>query len=716
MDLKKVVTRFWKKTVLSSPKIFENLNNELQEQILNLLPAAEESSENVAWSDAPIVKNSSKNDKDSGLKLRRQLSLKGLEEKEIIGMSWIQCDSCLKWRCVSKQEVHRWCGDDKKWICKFNKDQTKNNCNIEEDNFESIEETMCKKGIVFVYPYLTPGDMVMAIMAGYCWWPAVVSFDPFYNTYVEYQEEEQRKHKDMEEIVVDSYHVEFLGTPHSHAWISSSCIHLLDSNPQSLVLKKYMPKSKGHKSTFRGNSIQGALKEAEIFQKLSKSVRLKRCVFNYTGSEHNTKIGNNNINNNRAMTSSTRKGEHSFYDRSILESSCDNPKLSRLTQVTAPSTTTAPVVTTTAAVTVAAKFQDTGAQESYTHCSHSLVKRQHFFDSEENIVSEYIESSSVGSGTSTVYEASGYPKTPRRPCSDPNIKVNQSNSTTVMTRFTKNPTLSMSLEEKLTQDIENYHRHEADFSVDLKKFLTFNNMDLEVAVWENITIDPYQFYCVVLDAGGYNNVTEKMKWAVIYREVTNTLQKNRGRVARSYYERNLLAYEIYKSGNVKIRHDTTQPKTKSKRKVPAGWLNNNNNLTKYSASDVISDTPAILEHFMLVDQYSTSYQFEYEIFQETENKVRANLRDYIDPSSYRTPDTDYQILLGDITSIENFTTYTEGNLNVPDIGDAGSIESVFSLHNNDNNNTETNGNRESHFAELKVLQNQIEDLDFMICL
>ncbi|CAI9741206.1 finger CW-type PWWP domain 2 isoform X1 [Octopus vulgaris] len=448
------------------PKIFENLNNELQEQILNLLPAAEKSSENVAWSDAPIVKNSSKNDKDSGLKLRRQLSLKGLEEKEIIGMSWIQCDSCLKWRCVSKQEVRRWCDDDKKWICKFNKDQTKNNCNIEEDNFESIEKTMWKKGIVFVYPYLTPGDMVMAIMAGYCWWPAVVSFDPFYNTYVEYQEEEQRKHKDMEEIVVDSYHVEFLGTPHSHAWISSSCIHLLDSNPQSLVSKRYMPKSKGHKSTFRGNSIQGALKEAEIFQKLSKSVRLKRCVFNYTGSEHNTKIGNNNINNNRAMTSSTRKGEHSFYDRPILEFSCDDPKLSRLTQVTAP------VVTTTAAVTVAAKFQDAGAQESYTHCSHSLVKRQHFFDSEENIVSEYIESSSVGS--------------------------------------------------------------------------------------------------------------------------------------------------------------------------------------------VISDTPAILEHFKLVDQYNISYQFEYEIFQETENKVRANLRDYIDPSSYRTPDTDYQILLGDITSIENFTTYTEG--------------------------------------------------------
>ncbi|CAE1305234.1 unnamed protein product [Acanthosepion pharaonis] len=95
-----------------------------------------------------------------------------------------------------------------------------------------------------------------------------------------------------------------------------------------------------------------------------------------------------------------------------------------------------------------------------------------------------------------------------------------------------NSLLTLTPQQRLSFDIEVYKKSEVAFTVDLKQFLARNNLHLENTYWENVPVNTYQLFQVVNEFGGYEMVTQKAKWSNIYREITNTYEKYKGKLEK----------------------------------------------------------------------------------------------------------------------------------------------------------------------------------------
>lgn len=72
--------------------------------------------------------------------------------------------------------------------------------------------------------------------------------------------------------------MEFLGDPHSHAWVAPSGVHPFTSVSDKDKVPKFR-KLQGKRVMDLKKSFQLALSEAEALLKMDKSQRLSRCHF-----------------------------------------------------------------------------------------------------------------------------------------------------------------------------------------------------------------------------------------------------------------------------------------------------------------------------------------------------------------------------------------------------------------------------------------------------
>ena len=109
-------------------------------------------------------------------------------------------------------------------------------------------------------------------------WPGLLTLD---STCGEYYDAPLDKENE-----VTHYHVEFLGTPHSHAWVVAGLVHPFVSVP---VVDK-CPQFKniqGRKLAEMKRSFYKALEEASRLVKMTLPERLATCRFKREGNEKN---------------------------------------------------------------------------------------------------------------------------------------------------------------------------------------------------------------------------------------------------------------------------------------------------------------------------------------------------------------------------------------------------------------------------------------------
>ncbi|XP_064096516.1 uncharacterized protein LOC135208344 [Macrobrachium nipponense] len=82
--------------------------------------------------------------------------------------SWVQCDTCSKWRKLPPNIDPA--SLPPKWFCELNYNENQNVCSAPEDDWN--------KEYVYVYNGYILGSVVWARVTGRDWWPAMVDIDP----------------------------------------------------------------------------------------------------------------------------------------------------------------------------------------------------------------------------------------------------------------------------------------------------------------------------------------------------------------------------------------------------------------------------------------------------------------------------------------------------------------------------------------------------------
>ena len=101
-------------------------------------------------------------------------------------------------------------------------------------------------------------------------WPAVITNDPCEKNgpyIIRYQDGTNDP---------KYYHVEFLGDPHSHAWVSARFIQVYNTSTANLVFGERSMKKKRVKEQFQKSN-----QEALSYLNISNGERLKKCVFQW---------------------------------------------------------------------------------------------------------------------------------------------------------------------------------------------------------------------------------------------------------------------------------------------------------------------------------------------------------------------------------------------------------------------------------------------------
>ncbi|XP_029422895.1 zinc finger CW-type PWWP domain protein 2 [Nannospalax galili] len=178
-----------------------------------------------------------------------------LENSMFVNRVWVQCEneSCLKWRLLSS-EAAATIDHDEPWYCFMNTDSTFNNCSISEEDFPE-EFQFNESGYKFVYSLLPLGSLVLVKLQNWPSWPGILCLDPFKRKYVTYDLDGN----------VKQYHIEFLGDPHSRAWINATFVGYY-----SVTLKPGECRS-------RKKWYKSALEEACLLYDYSPQQRLEAC-------------------------------------------------------------------------------------------------------------------------------------------------------------------------------------------------------------------------------------------------------------------------------------------------------------------------------------------------------------------------------------------------------------------------------------------------------
>ncbi|XP_051029547.1 zinc finger CW-type PWWP domain protein 2 [Phodopus roborovskii] len=137
-----------------------------------------------------------------------------LESSEFVNRTWVQCEneSCLKWRLLPPEAAAR-VEHSQPWYCFMNADSSHNSCSASEEDFPA-ESLFLESGYKFVYSQLPLGSLVLVKLQNWPSWPGILCPDPFKGKYVKYDQDGN----------VEKYHIEFLGDPHSTAWISATFV------------------------------------------------------------------------------------------------------------------------------------------------------------------------------------------------------------------------------------------------------------------------------------------------------------------------------------------------------------------------------------------------------------------------------------------------------------------------------------------------------------
>jgi len=189
-------------------------------------------------------------------------------EKRQSKSSWVQCDNgeCSKWRRLDHLNDLSSVQCDS-WVCSMNKDEFRNNCECSQESIpdESDEEVDDES----IYTNHKPGDLVLAKMVGYPWWPGIVEDDPDFDSYF-YLEKKNGKR-------VVSYHVTFLGKEVSRAWFAESSVASFDGHETLTDLGQLSYRGKSFKRTVEKalENAKTALAYSPEFQKKVLKVRFQ---------------------------------------------------------------------------------------------------------------------------------------------------------------------------------------------------------------------------------------------------------------------------------------------------------------------------------------------------------------------------------------------------------------------------------------------------------
>ncbi|XP_036049154.1 zinc finger CW-type PWWP domain protein 2 isoform X2 [Onychomys torridus] len=187
-----------------------------------------------------------------------------LESSEFVNRMWVQCEneSCLKWRMLSAEAAAR-VEHSEPWYCFMNTDSSYNSCSVSEEDFPA-ESQFLESGYKIVYSQLPLGSLVLVKLQNWPSWPGILCPDPFKGKYVTYDQDGN----------VEKYHIEFLGDPHSTAWISATFV-----GHYSLTLKMQVSKNNTEKYYSKNN------KKKPKVRKRKRNAALKCSVENVCSDE-----------------------------------------------------------------------------------------------------------------------------------------------------------------------------------------------------------------------------------------------------------------------------------------------------------------------------------------------------------------------------------------------------------------------------------------------
>ncbi|XP_035299931.1 zinc finger CW-type PWWP domain protein 2 isoform X2 [Cricetulus griseus] len=189
-----------------------------------------------------------------------------LKSSEFVSRVWVQCEneSCLKWRLLSPEAAAK-VEHSEPWYCFMNADSSHNSCSVSEEAFPA-ESQFLESGYKIVYSQLPLGSLVLVELQNWPSWPGILCPDPFKGKYVTYDQDGN----------VEKYHIEFLGDPHSRAWINAKFV-----GHYSLSLKTA-------ECTSKKRWYRSALEEADQLSRNSPEQRLEVC---YLSNRDRTKAG-----------------------------------------------------------------------------------------------------------------------------------------------------------------------------------------------------------------------------------------------------------------------------------------------------------------------------------------------------------------------------------------------------------------------------------------
>ncbi|XP_029442933.1 zinc finger CW-type PWWP domain protein 2 [Rhinatrema bivittatum] len=175
---------------------------------------------------------------------------------------WFQCENgtCLKWRLLSKEDSLLF-DHSAPWYCHMNIDPCFNNCTIPEEYFPE-ESQFHKNGLKLIYSQFPVGSLVLVKYCTWPRWPAILYPDSLTGQYVKYDSDGY----------VNKYHVEFLGSPHTRAWISVEHV------------SAYQLSFKTNQQKKRSIWYESALEEAKKMYAFTCKQRLSMCQLTEKGS------------------------------------------------------------------------------------------------------------------------------------------------------------------------------------------------------------------------------------------------------------------------------------------------------------------------------------------------------------------------------------------------------------------------------------------------
>ncbi|XP_057293092.1 zinc finger CW-type PWWP domain protein 1-like [Hydractinia symbiolongicarpus] len=191
-----------------------------------------------------------------------EVNKKHCQGKKAEDFIWVQCDNpkCMKWRKLPKVV----CNDlsSVTWFCHMNADEAHNSCDVKE------EKMHVPRGRTVVFSELEVGSLVWAKFSGYPRWPGVISPDPCFGDRIHIIRYDDGTNDPK------YYHIEFLGKPHTHAWVSARYVQIYSVSIGETEFTQNAMKRKAMKLSF-----QKSISEASQMLELTQDQRLEKCIY-----------------------------------------------------------------------------------------------------------------------------------------------------------------------------------------------------------------------------------------------------------------------------------------------------------------------------------------------------------------------------------------------------------------------------------------------------